>query len=235
MNARCRNSSSADRVRILEQISPNPELAAASGHDLWVGLTDVDLWERARAGDASAFGELFDRHARAVYNFCFRRTGSWSVAEDLTSLVFLEAWRTREPIELLRDSALPWLYGVALNLTRNHQRTMRRRRRAIERLAPPVAIPDVADEAILRLAAEHRMCGVLRLVSALPQADQNVLAVCAWAGLSYEEAADSLGVPVGTVRSRLARARDRLRELEASSGHETHCEPIAAPTSEVTP
>lgn len=211
------------------------ELGRASGHDLCVGLTDVELWDRARVGDVWAYSALFDRHSRAVYNFCFRRTGSWSTAEDLTSLVFLEAWRARDRVELERESALPWLYGVALNLTRNHQRTLRRRRRALERLAPPPALPDVADDTVARLAAEQRMREVLALVASLPQADQDVLAVCVWSGMSYQDAADALDVPIGTVRSRLSRARSRLAELGAISGHESIDEPIAVPTSEVRP
>src|SRR5690606_11322289 len=56
-------------------------------------VTDGDLWQKAAKGDPSAFGALFERHADAVYNHCFRRTGSWEAAEDLTSVVFLEAWR----------------------------------------------------------------------------------------------------------------------------------------------
>ena len=56
---------------------------------------DRELWRRAVAGDAEAFGQLFDLHAKAVYNFCFRRLADWAMAEDMTSAVFLEAWRRR--------------------------------------------------------------------------------------------------------------------------------------------
>ncbi len=69
--------------------------------------TDRDLWAAATAGDGEAFGRIFDRHCRAVYNHCFRRTGSWSTAEDLTSVVFLEAWRRHREVELHGDSACP--------------------------------------------------------------------------------------------------------------------------------
>lgn len=75
--------------------------------------TDAALWERAAAGETDAFGLLFERHVRSVYNYCFRRTGDWSQAEELTAIVFLEAWRRRRDIQLEREDALPWLLGVA--------------------------------------------------------------------------------------------------------------------------
>ena len=75
------------------------------------------------------FGLLFERHARAIYN-CFRRTADWAVAEDLTSIVFLEAWRRRER-ELLPEKVLPWLYGIATNVIRNRRRSLRRHAAAL--------------------------------------------------------------------------------------------------------
>jgi RNA polymerase sigma-70 factor (ECF subfamily) len=181
--------------------------------------SDLDLWERARGGDRSAFGTLFDRHSRVLYNYCFRRTADWSAAEDLTSLAFLEGWRRRDSVVFVDGRVLPWLFGVATNLIRNHRRTMRRRRLALARLAAPHDQPDFADEVVERLADEEAMRVVLDRVRRLPRDMQDVLALCVWSGLSYEEAAVALGVPIGTVRSRLARARARLVELEPSSGH----------------
>jgi RNA polymerase sigma-70 factor, ECF subfamily len=186
--------------------------------------TNLSLWDRARRGDVEAFGRLFERHARAIYNFCFRRTADWSTAEDLTSVVFLEAWRRRD-VELLPDKVLPWLYGIATNVVRNRRRSSRRHAAALARFAPPDAPPDFTEEILDRLDEERDMAGVLRLVSQLPQRQQDVLALCVWTGLSYEDAALALGVPVGTVRSRLARARIRLRELAAASGHDLGMEP----------
>lgn len=186
--------------------------------------TDLSLWDQARRGDVEAFGRLFERHARAIYNFCFRRTADWSSAEDLTSIVFLEAWRRRD-VEVLPDKVLPWLYGIATNVVRNRRRSSRRHAAALARFAPPDVPPDFTEEILDRLDDEREMAGVLRLVSRLPQRQQDVLALCVWAGLSYEDAALALGVPVGTVRSRLARARSRLRELAAASGHDLGMEP----------
>jgi RNA polymerase sigma factor (sigma-70 family) len=182
--------------------------------------TDAELWRLAADGDAAAFGVLFERHARAVYNFCFRRTADWAVAEDLTSIVFLEAWRRRGEVRLKDGRALPWLLGVATNVLRNRRRSERRHRAALERLTLEHS-PDFADDADARLDDERRMRVALRSVSKLPQREREVIALCAWAGLSYEDAAVALGLPVGTVRSRLSRARARLRELGEASGHES--------------
>ncbi|MFC4909209.1 RNA polymerase sigma factor [Actinomadura gamaensis] len=178
--------------------------------------TDAELWRQAVEGDAEGFGVLFDRHSRAVYNHCFRRIGDWSVADDLTSVVFLEAWRRRAEIRLDGDSALPWLLGVAANVARNRNRAMRRHREALARIPARPDAPDHADDVAERLDAEQAMARLLRLVKKLSRDDQDVLALCAGDGLSYAQAAVALGVPVGTVRSRLSRAKSRLRELLAN-------------------
>jgi RNA polymerase sigma factor (sigma-70 family) len=160
--------------------------------------TDAELWRRAAAGEAAAFGVLFERHARTVYNYCFRRTANFAEAEDLTSVVFLEAWRRREAVVLANESALPWLLGVATNVVRNRRRSQWRHRAALARI-PRENAPDLAEEANGRVDDERRMWAVLRAVARLPRREQDVLALCAWAELSYEEAAAALGIPVGTV------------------------------------
>lgn len=195
--------------------------------------TDVELWRRAVEGDSGQFGTLFDRHARAVYNHCFRRIADWSAAEDLTSVVFLEAWRRRGDISgFERDSALPWLLGIANNVIRNRSRSVRRHRAALARMsAMPATEPDYSDGVAARLDDERRMAEILKLVKRLSTADQDVLSLCVWGGLGYDDAAVALGVPAGTVRSRLSRAKTRLRELAASHGHEQgECHPALWPT-----
>jgi len=192
--------------------------------------TDDDLWRRAVDGEPDAFGALFERHARAVYNHLFRRTADWALAEDLTSVVFLEAWRRRADVRLERELALPWLLGVATNVLRNRRRLQRRHRAALARL-PREHAHDFADDANGRLDDVRQMQTVLRAIAKLPRREQDVLALCAWAELSYAEAAVALGVPVGTVRSRLSRARARIRELSPAHEHEPDCEP-GVPTQE---
>jgi RNA polymerase sigma-70 factor (ECF subfamily) len=179
----------------------------------YAALPDKALWLMAASNDGAAFGELFERHTDAVYNHCFRRTGSWYMAEDLTSVVFLEAWRKRRHVAFHGESVLPWLFGVANNAIRNTTRSMRRHRRLLAKLPRPVAIPDQADEAIARVDDEQAIKAILGAFDRLTIHEQEVISVCDWSGLSYEEASLALEVPVGTVRSRLSRARNRLRAL----------------------
>lgn len=167
--------------------------------------------ELLRQEDPTAFGTLFERNGRAVYNYCFRRTADWAAAEDLTSIVFLEAWRKRKEVRIHGDTLLPWLYGVATNVLRNRSRSLRRYRSALARL-PVDHEADFADDAAWRIDDERQMRHVLDAFRLLPKRDQDVLALCVWSSLSYEEAAVALDLPVGTVRSRLSRARRRLRD-----------------------
>ncbi|MGN6794066.1 MAG: RNA polymerase sigma factor [Streptosporangiaceae bacterium] len=180
----------------------------------WATASDQDLWSHAaNDGAGEAFGELFERHADRVYAHCFSRTGSWSMAEDLTSVVFLEAWRRRSEVRFSGDSALPWLLGVANNATRNAQRSLRRHNLLLAKLPPPGEEADIAADAASRVDQERLAQHLLCAMGGLRQAEQEVLALCDWAGLSYAEAAVAMGVPEGTVRSRLFRARQHLREL----------------------
>ena len=181
-------------------------------------VTDRALWRRAAGGEAEAFGEIYERHANVIYNFCFRRTADWALAEDLTATVFLEAWKKRRRVVFDDEDAVrPWLFGVANNVVRNEARRHRRFARALAGLAAPRPAPDSSERAAD--AAEMRQ--ILAGVRELPRREQDVLALCVFADLSYAEAALALGVPVGTVRSRLARARNRLAELSPEKGHES--------------
>lgn len=182
-------------------------------------LDDSTIWTRSRAGDADAFGLLFERHATTLGNYCFRRVGNWATAEDLLSMVFLEAWRRRDKA-LAPDKVLPWLFGIATNLVRNQRRSERRYAAALKRIPePPVGsrFSDLVDE---QLDDERQMKTVLALIERLPRRELEVFALCGWFDLSYADAAIALEIPVGTVRSRLSRARARLRELEPAFGHE---------------
>ena len=177
--------------------------------------TDAELLRRAQLGDSESFGHLFERHAPAVLRFCFRRTGDAALAEDLTSIVFFEAWRFRERTSFFHERARPWLLGVALNVIRSQSRAERRYRDALARLpAAPPSEPE-SDLAIARLDAERQMREILRAVSKLGRRERDVVELCLWESLSTEEASEALGISEGAVRSRLSRARRRLPLLEA--------------------
>lgn len=171
---------------------------------------DTDLGAFVRAGDASAFEQVFDRHATAIYNYCFRRTASWDTAQDATSTVFLEAWRTRERLVVVDGSVLPWLYGIATNVCRNTNRSATRYLRAVTRMPASPDVPDHAEDVAGRLDDQRRMQQVLAGVADLPARERDVVALVVWERLDYAAASAALGIPIGTVRSRLSRARARL-------------------------
>ncbi|MCW3843450.1 RNA polymerase sigma factor [Micromonospora yasonensis] len=170
---------------------------------------------RIRAGDPDAFRDLFDEHVRSVYNHGFRLTGDWSVADDVVSLTFLEAWRLRDRIDAGAEggSLRPWLLGIATNVARNVRRAARRHAGALARLPRAEVVPDFADEVATRIRDRDQLARVRTALAALRQPEREVLALCVWSGLDYAQAAAALGVPVGTVRSRLSRARTKLHKL----------------------
>jgi RNA polymerase sigma-70 factor (ECF subfamily) len=189
---------------------------------------DGELWRRACEGEAECFGVLFDRHGAAVRAFCARRSGSLDAADDLVSIVFLQAWRRRDAVELIDDNALPWLYGIARRTMQHRWRTAVRHRRALERLPASSSTPDHADEVAARLDDERHLTRLRAALDRLRPPDRDVLVLCVWQGLTYAEAAVALGVPVGTVRSRLSRARTRL---EAETDAPAAPDPAASPTT----
>lgn len=175
--------------------------------------SDRELWSQAVAGGGHAFGELLDRHAKAVYNHCFRLTASWSAAEDLVQSTFLLAWRKREQVRLEHDSALPWLLAVATNAVRNERRSMFRRFRLAQRV--PVSEPsaDHADQVAARVDDERRMTALLDEFRALPRNQREALALCVWSDVSYADAAAVLGITESSVRARVSKAKARLTSV----------------------
>ncbi|MEU3794841.1 RNA polymerase sigma factor [Streptomyces fructofermentans] len=172
---------------------------------------------RVRAGDPSAFAELFDTYARAVYNHAFRLTADWSTAEDVMAATFMEAWRLRARVDPEGGSLRPWLLGIATNTARNQYRSNRRYRRAASAAAAAEsAVPDHAEEVAARVDGGRRLAAALTALAALRRPEREVVALCLGEGLDYEAAAAALGVPVGTVASRLSRARKKLRALSAA-------------------
>jgi RNA polymerase sigma factor (sigma-70 family) len=133
--------------------------------------------------------------------------------------VFLEAWRGRGRTSLARPSALPWLLGVAVNLLRNQRRAVRRRK-----AAGPAAAggqqhhPDPADAVAARVESSGPCARSVRRLTGCPGREQEVLELCVWAGLDYQQVAQTLGVTTGTVGSRLSRARTSVVRPGATGG-----------------
>jgi RNA polymerase sigma factor (sigma-70 family) len=180
-------------------------------------LVDSDAVVIGRSLDApEAFGELFDRHWSAVYRYCRSRAGA--EGEDLAAETFRLAFDRRRTYELERPDAGPWLMGLATNLIRNHLRGCGRGRRAVERLQ----VGDSEDHADMAMSrAEAALLGpqLAQALEGIPVRDRDALLFMVWSDLTYEEVAQALGIPLGTVRSRISRARPRLRAQLAELGY----------------
>ncbi|HVV37135.1 MAG TPA: sigma-70 family RNA polymerase sigma factor [Acidimicrobiales bacterium] len=163
-----------------------------------------------------AFGAVFDRHATTVYRYLVRRIGP-SDADDLTGEVFRIAFERRASFDMDRADARPWLYGIATNLIARRNRNAVRRDRAVARLGVDDE-NDLAERVTDTLYAAAVLPDVRAAIEALPDGERDTLVLSAWEGLSYDDIAAALAVPVGTVRSRLNRARGRLRELASVRG-----------------
>lgn len=179
--------------------------------------TDSELWLRIRDGDVSAFGALHGRHINRIYRHCYARLGSRTEAEEAANQTFFELWRKRHSIQIDHRGALAWLMVAAGNVCRNHTRSRHRQRSLLRRLAGRSAGHEAVD--VDDRADASRYTAALRsALSRLTAANQDVIALCALEGVSYEEAAGVLGIPVGTVRSRLSRAKAELRRSLAHAG-----------------
>ncbi|MFI1922780.1 RNA polymerase sigma factor [Streptomyces sp. NPDC020377] len=157
-----------------------------------------------------SFGELYHRHAAVIHRYAARRLGE-DAAEDITAETFLAAFRARGRYDVSRADARPWLYGIAANLIGKQRRTEVRALRALARTGrDPVADSwtDRSDSRVAAQAAQGRLAGAL---AGLSRGDRDVLLLVAWADLGYQEVAEALSIPVGTVRSRLNRARRKVR------------------------
>ncbi len=172
------------------------------------------------------FAIVFDRHFEFVHSYVRKRVGE-SLADDLASQTFLIAFDRRGNYDQARSNARPWLLGIATNLIHSKRRQEKRQLRAYAKAAPGLTV-DPLDGIEERTDAKRLRPQLIALLEALPVEEIDPLLLYAWAELSYEEIADSLGLPIGTIKSRLSRARTRIREqlrLQRTTTDET---PIAS-------
>lgn len=181
----------------------DPTSAAATG----ALMTDAELLASGRAG----FTALYRRHAAAVWNHARRSTTSPAAAEEVLAETFLVAWRRRTEVRLVHGTARPWLLVVATNTARTERRRQGRYLRALGRVAPAPDVPDHADAVATGLDDARRVREVMGAVDALPTALREVVQLCLVGGLPTAEAAAILQIAEPSVRSRLSRARARLR------------------------
>jgi RNA polymerase sigma factor (sigma-70 family) len=165
-----------------------------------------------------------DRHFRVIHSYLNRRIGP-DHADDLAAEVFSLAFQSRDRFQPVRESARPWLYGIASNLLLRHRRAELRHLKALSQLKEggldPYAEMDRAEE---RADAASLRRPLFDALAQLAARDRDVLLLIAWEGLSYEDVAVALGIAVGTVRSRLNRARKAVRTALASCEGEGECE-----------
>jgi RNA polymerase sigma factor (sigma-70 family) len=170
---------------------------------------DAEIIWRSRA-DPEQFAVLFQRHAGAIGRYAARRLGA-AAAEDVVGDTFLAAFRGRASYDLARPDARPWLYGIASNLLRRHQRDEIRMLRALARSGVDPVAESFADRADGRLTAAASNRAISAAIAALSAEQRDVLLLVAWADLTFDQVAEALHIPEGTVRSRMNRARTRLR------------------------
>jgi len=163
----------------------------------------------ASLSDPRAFGVIFERHFATIHAYLRRRLDR-QLADELASQTFLVAFDGRARFDRRRADARPWLFGIATNLARNHRRREVRELRAMAELAPEAVIGIEGVEA--RVDAERRRGTLARGLAELPAEEADVLLLLVWGELGQTEIAEALGVPIGTVKSRLSRARGRLRD-----------------------
>ncbi|MCE4024451.1 sigma-70 family RNA polymerase sigma factor [Microbacterium sp. Au-Mic1] len=158
-----------------------------------------------------AFAEFFDRHAASVNAFATYRVG-YVAAEDVLSETFLTAFRRRFDFDLTAESGIPWLLGIAARLIRRYRAVEARQWKSFAASAQreELVTSGGVDEALKRVDAERAVAALKTRIAALAPRDRETLLLYAWQGLTYDEVAVALGVPVGTVRSRLNRVRRRL-------------------------
>ena len=162
------------------------------------------------------FAVLFDRHAPHIHRYLARRTGR-QVADDLVAETFLTAFAKRDRYDLGYSDARPWLYGIATNLVGQHRRDEARQYRIRQHAAAEPEVPDHADRVAAGVTAQATRALLDAALAALPAGDRDVLLLVAWEQLTYQEVSRALAIPPGTVRSRLHRARTKVRQILAGT------------------
>lgn len=164
---------------------------------------DAATWARVLAGDESALAALFDRHEARLFRHARRLLTAREDAKDAVTIAFFELWRKRETVRLVDGSPLPWLLNTVSNAARNLERSGRRYRTLLARTpaAGNALEPHASDES-----------GVLAALKRLPAREQSVIVLTVLEGYPERATAETLGIPLGTVKSRLARAKAKLRE-----------------------
>lgn len=181
----------------------------------------------AQAGDAviieqswrepDRFAAIFDRYYSEIHGYASRRLGG-GLADDVAAETFLIAFDKRASYDVSRADARPWLYGIASNLIARRRRAEERQYRALAKAGPESPVEDHADRVAGEVDAGARRPGLARALAKIAGGDRDVLLLVAWAELTSEEAGRALGIPAGTARSRLHRARKKIQAALGGDG-----------------
>lgn len=172
--------------------------------------TDGAVFARA-VSEPQQFTIIFERYYRPVYGYLSRRVGR-TLADDLAAETFTRAFECRSTFDRSAERALPWLLGIAVNLLAHHRRSASRQLRALAAMGAPEPLERIEDAATRRVDARTAREALVLALEELEDYDREALLLYAWGELTYPEIAVALGIPVGTVRSRLNRARRQVRQ-----------------------
>jgi RNA polymerase sigma-70 factor, ECF subfamily len=185
------------------------------GGDAWELAGDASVIERS-VTEPERFALVFDRHAAHIHRYLARRVGQ-QAADDLVGETFLTAFRKRSRYDTSYLDARPWLYGIATNLVGQHRREELRRYRLAKLVGPDRFGADHADRVLAEVTSQSTRAVLGDALVELAPGDRDVLLLIAFEELTYEEVARALDIPLGTVRSRLHRARSQLRDALAET------------------
>ena len=189
-----------------------------------VAMDDASVIEGSW-GEPSRFAILFDRHAPLIYRYIARRVG-YDAIDDLVAETFVRAFAGRLGYNLTYRDAKPWLYGIATNVIGSYRRDELRQFRISQAIRPEISLLGHADRTAADITAGSISEALATALSVLAAGDRDVLVLVAWEQLTYDEVARALDIPVGTVRSRLHRARDHARRALAQSGFQSTIEEV---------
>jgi len=173
-------------------------------------VSDKTLWHRLIEGDGDSFGILFDRHRDRVFHHTLRVVTDRHAAEDITAIVFHEAWRRRDHVRIVDGSIVPWLLVTTNNTVHNHTRYQRRYRQFLQSFPPPQDLRDIAEDVADADSLMRETVIMREAFARLKPVARDVLTLCVIEEFTLRQASAALGVPEGTVKSRLHRAKTQL-------------------------